>query len=199
MTGGFMGVGTPQELVSALLEANVQDITLIANDTAFVDAGIGPLIVNKRVKKVIASHIGTNPETGRQMISGEMEVELVPQGTLAERVRAGGSGLGGVLTPTGVGTVVEEGKEKITVDGREYLLEKPLRAEVALLKAYKADKAGNLIYHRSARNFNPLMALAADTVIVQVEQLVEVGEIDPDEVMTPGILVDKIYVQGGCQ
>jgi acetate CoA/acetoacetate CoA-transferase alpha subunit len=199
MAGGFMGVGTPQELVAAMLEANVKDITLIVNDTAFTDAGIGPLIVNKRVKKVIASHIGTNPETGRQMISGEMEVELVPQGTLAERVRAGGSGLGGVLTPTGVGTIVEEGKEKITVDGLEYLLEKPLRAEVALLKAYKADKAGNLIYHRSARNFNPLMALAADTVIVQVEQLVEVGEIDPDEVMTPGILVDKIYVQGGCQ
>ena len=199
MAGGFMGVGTPQELVTAMLEANVKDITLIANDTAFAETGVGPLIVNKRVKKVIASHIGTNPETGRQMIAGEMEVELVPQGTLAERVRAGGSGLGGVLTPTGVGTIVEEGKEKITVDGREYLLEKPLRAEVALLKAYKADKAGNLIFHRSARNFNPLMALAADTVIVQVEQLVEVGEIDPDEVMTPGILVDKIYVQGGCQ
>jgi acetate CoA/acetoacetate CoA-transferase alpha subunit len=197
MAGGFMGVGTPQELVTAMLETNVKDITLIANDTAFLETGVGPLIVNKRVKKVIASHIGTNPETGRQMIAGEMEVELVPQGTLAERVRAGGSGLGGVLTPTGVGTVVEEGKEKFTVDGREYLLEKPLRAEVALLKAFKADKAGNLIYHRSARNFNPLMALAADTVIVQVEQLVEVGEIDPDEVMTPGILVDKIYVQGG--
>ncbi|KLT18853.1 acetate CoA-transferase subunit alpha [Neobacillus vireti] len=199
MAGGFMGVGTPQELVSAMLEANVRDITLIANDTAFIETGVGPLIVNRRVKKVIASHIGTNPETGRQMIAGELEVELVPQGTLAERVRAGGSGLGGVLTPTGVGTVVEEGKEKITVDGREYLLEKPLRAEVALLKAYKADKAGNLIYHRSARNFNPLMALAADTVIVQVEQIVEIGDIDPDEVMTPGILVDKIFVQGGYQ
>jgi len=199
MAGGFMGVGTPQALVTAMLEADIKDITLIANDTAFIETGVGPLIVNKRVKKVIASHIGTNPETGRQMIAGEMEVELVPQGTLAERVRAGGAGLGGVLTPTGVGTVVEEGKEKITVDGREYLLEKPLRAEVALLKAYKADKAGNLIYHRSARNFNPLMALAADTVIVQVEQIVEIGEIDPDEVMTPGILVDKIFVQGGCQ
>jgi acetate CoA/acetoacetate CoA-transferase alpha subunit len=199
MAGGFMGVGTPQELVSAMLEANVKDITLIVNDTAFIETGVGPLIVNKRVKKVIASHIGTNPETGRQMIAGEMDVELVPQGTLAERLRAGGSGLGGVLTPTGIGTVVEEGKEKITVDGREYLLEKPLRAEVALLKAYKADKAGNLIYHRSARNFNPLMALAADMVIVQVEEIVEVGDIDPDEVMTPGILVDKIYVQGGCQ
>ena len=131
------------------------------------------------------------------MIAGELDVELVPQGTLAERVRAGGSGLGGVLTPTGVGTVVEEGKEKITVDGREYLLEKPLRADVALLKAYKADKAGNLVYHRSARNFNPIMAMAADTVIVEVEHIVEVGEIDPDEVMTPGILIDKIIVQGG--
>ncbi|PGY06955.1 acetate CoA-transferase subunit alpha [Bacillus sp. AFS031507] len=199
MAGGFMGVGTPQELVTAMLEADVKDLTLIANDTAFIGMGVGPLIVNKRVKKVIASHIGTNPETGKQMIAGELEVELVPQGTLAERVRAGGSGLGGVLTPTGVGTVVEEGKEKITVDGREYLLEKPLRAEVALLKAYKADKAGNLVYHRSARNFNPLMALAADLVIVQVEQIVEVGEIDPDEVMTPGILVDKIFVQGGSR
>jgi acetate CoA/acetoacetate CoA-transferase alpha subunit len=198
MAGGFMGVGTPQGLVSAILEAEVKDITLIVNDTAFIESGVGPLISNGRVKKVIASHIGTNPETGRQMIAGELDVELVPQGTLAERVRAGGSGLGGVLTPTGVGTVVEEGKEKITVDGREFLLEKPLRAEVALLKAYKADKAGNLIYHRSARNFNPLMALAADLVIVQVEQVVEIGEIDPDEVMTPGILVDKIFVQGGC-
>jgi acetate CoA/acetoacetate CoA-transferase alpha subunit len=197
MAGGFMGVGTPQELVTALLDSNVKDITLIANDTAFIESGVGPLIVNRRVKKVIASHIGTNPETGKQMIAGELDVELVPQGTLAERVRCGGSGLGGVLTPTGVGTVVEEGKEKITVDGRVYLLEKPLRAEVALLKAYKADKAGNLVYNRSARNFNPLMALAADLVIVQVEQLVEIGEIDPDDVMTPGILVDKIFVQGG--
>ncbi|WP_342429451.1 acetate CoA-transferase subunit alpha [Neobacillus sp. FSL H8-0543] len=199
MAGGFMGVGTPQDLISAMLEGDIKDITLIANDTAFIDSGVGPLIVNHRVKKVIASHIGTNPETGRQMIAGELDVELVPQGTLAERVRAGGAGLGGILTPTGVGTVVEEGKEKLTVDGREYLLEKPLRAEVALLKAYKADKAGNLVYHRSARNFNPFMALAADLVIVQVEKVVEIGEIDPDDVMTPGILIDKIYVQGGNQ
>jgi acetate CoA/acetoacetate CoA-transferase alpha subunit len=198
MAGGFMGVGTPQGLIAAMLAADVKDITLIANDTAFTETGVGPLIVSRKVKKVIASHIGTNPETGRQMIAGEMDVELVPQGTLAERVRAGGSGLGGVLTPTGVGTVVEEGKVKMVVDGREYLLEKPLRAEIALLKAHKADQAGNLIYHRSARNFNPLMALAADLVIVQVDELVEIGNIDPDEVMTPGILVDKIFVQGGC-
>jgi acetate CoA/acetoacetate CoA-transferase alpha subunit len=197
MAGGFMGVGTPQDLVDVMLEKEVKDITLIANDTAFIETGVGPLISNRQVKKVIASHIGTNPETGRQMIAGEMDVELVPQGTLAERVRAGGSGLGGVLTPTGVGTVVEEGKEKITVDGREYLLEKPLRADVAILRAHKADKAGNLVYHRSARNFNPLMALAADVVIAQVDKILEVGEIDPDEVMTPGILVDKILLKGG--
>ncbi|WP_232700011.1 acetate CoA-transferase subunit alpha [Brevibacillus daliensis] len=197
MVGGFMGVGTPETLVSAVDQSDVKDITLIANDTAFIETGVGPLVVNKKCKKVITSHIGTNPETGRQMIAGELDVELVPQGTLAERIRAGGSGLGGILTPTGVGTAVEEGKEKIKVDGREYLLEKPLRADVALLKAFKADKAGNLVYHSSARNFNPLMAMAADTVIVEVEHIVEVGEIAPDEVITPGILVDKIIVQGG--
>jgi acetate CoA/acetoacetate CoA-transferase alpha subunit len=148
------------------------------------------------VKKIIASHIGTNPETGRQMIAGETVVELVPQGTLAERIRAGGAGLGGILTPTGLGTVVEEGKEKLLVNGKEYLLELPLRADIALLKAYKADKAGNLIYRQSARNFNPIMALAADLVIVEVEEVVEVGEIKPDEVMTPGILVDKVVCCG---
>lgn len=197
MIGGFLGVGTPEHLVAKLLEVNVKNLTIIANDTAFPDIGVGQLVVNKRVKKTITSHIGTNPETGRQMIAEEMEVELVPQGTLAERVRAGGAGLGGVLTPTGIGTVVEEGKQKIEVDGREFLLEKPLRAEVALLKAYKADKAGNLVFHQSARNFNPLMALAADLVIVEVEELVEIGDLDPDSIMTPGILVDKIFVQGG--
>lgn len=191
-----MGVGTPENLVSALMESNAKDLTLIVNDTAFPETGVGPLILNKLIKKVIVSHIGTNPETGRQMIANELDVELVPQGTLAERVRAGGSGLGGVLTPTGVGTVVAEKKETIVVDGREYLLEKPLRADVALLKAFKADKAGNLVYHRSARNFNPLMALAADLVIAQVEEIVEIGEIDPDDVVTPGILIDKILVQG---
>jgi acetate CoA/acetoacetate CoA-transferase alpha subunit len=196
MAGGFMGVGTPENLIAALMESNARDLTLIVNDTAFPETGVGPLIVSKRIKKVIVSHIGTNPETGKQMIANELDVELVPQGTLAERVRAGGSGLGGVLTPTGVGTVVAEKKETIVVDGREYLLEKPIHAEIALLKAYKADKAGNLVYHRSARNFNPLMALAADVVIAQVEEIVEIGEIDPDDVVTPGILVDKILVQG---
>jgi acetate CoA/acetoacetate CoA-transferase alpha subunit len=196
MIGGFLAVGTPTVLVNALLETGVSDLTLIGNDTAFPDSGVGVLVVNKRVKKAIVSHIGTNPETGRQMMAGEMQVDLVPQGTLAERIRAAGAGLGGVLTPTGVGTIVEEGKQKLTVDGKEYLLEKPLKADLALIKAKKADKAGNLIYNKSARNFNPVMALAADLVIVEVEELVEVGQLDPDEVMTPGILVDKIIVSG---
>lgn len=196
MVGGFMGVGAPTSLIRILVDRGVKELTLITSDTATPDTGVGPLIVNRQVKKIIASHIGTNPETGRQMIAGETIVELVPQGTLAERIRAGGAGLGGILTPTGLGTVVEEGKEKLMVDGKEYLLELPLRADIALLKAYKADKAGNLIYRQSARNFNPIMALAADLVIAEVEEVVEVGEMMPDEVMTPGILIDKVVCCG---
>ncbi|MBP9642052.1 MAG: acetate CoA-transferase subunit alpha [Budvicia sp.] len=192
MVGGFMGVGTPPNLVEALLNSGVKDLTLIANDTAFVDTGIGPLIVNGRVKKVIASHIGTNPETGRQMIAGELDVELVPQGTLIERIRCGGAGLGGFLTPTGVGTVVEEGKQKITIDGTEYLLELPLRADLALIQAHQSDRQGNLTYQLTARNFNPLIALAADLVMAEPDSLVEVGDIAPDAVMTPAALIDHI-------
>jgi acetate CoA/acetoacetate CoA-transferase alpha subunit len=199
MIGGFLGVGTPDMLVQAILNKEVKEITLIANDTGFVDKGVGPLVVKRLVKQVIASHIGTNAETGKQMINKQLSVELVPQGTLAERIRCGGSGLGGVLTTTGIGTIVEENKEKIWVDGVEYLLEKALRADIALLKAKKADRAGNLIYDKSARNFNPIMALAADLVIVEVDELVEIGEIDPDEVMTPGVLVDQIVCIGGCK
>lgn len=195
MIGGFLGVGTPHAIVDALVKSGVKDLTIIANDTATPDLGIGKLIVNRQVKKVIATHIGTNPETGRQMIQEEIEVELVPQGTLAERIRAGGSGLGGILTPTGVGTVVEEGKEVMSINGKQYLLELPIRADFALINAYKADKAGNLVYRRSAKNFNPIMALAADEVVAEVQQLVEVGEIDPDDVITPGILVDNIVVK----
>lgn len=198
MIGGFLGVGTPDALVQAILDKGIKDITLIANDTAFVDKGIGPLVVNRQVKQVIASHIGTNAATGKQMIAKELLVELVPQGTLAERIRCGGAGLGGVLTPTGLGTIVEENKQKLCVDGVEYLLEKPLRADVALLRGKKADKAGNLIYDKSARNFNPIMAMAADIVIAEVDEIVENGEIDPDEVITPGILIDKILCSGGC-
>ncbi len=196
MCGGFMGIGTPEALVSELLDCGVRNLTLIGNDTAFPESGVGPLIVHKRVRKLIASHIGTNPETGRQMIALELEVELAPQGTLAERIRCGGAGLGGVLTETGVGTLVAEGKSKLTFEGIEYLVERPLRADIALLKARKADRAGNLLYEKTARNFNPLMAMAADLVIVEVDELVEVGTLDPEIVVTAGVVVDKIVVVG---
>ena len=192
MIGGFLGVGTPEIFIDELIKREIKDLTIIANDTSFVDKGLGRLIESIQVKKVIASHIGTNPETGRQMNEKEMEVELVPQGTLAERVRSGGTGLGGVLTPTGLGTMVEEGKQKIEVDGITYLLETALRADVALLLGHKVDKKGNTIYDKSARNFNPLMAMAADTVIMLAENLVEVGDIDAEHIITPGILVDYI-------
>lgn len=195
MIGGFLAVGTPETLINGLLQKSTDKLTVIANDTGTPEKGIGKLVVNNRLSRVIVSHIGTNPETGRKMNNGELNVELVPQGTLAERIRAGGAGLGGILTPTGIGTLVANGKEIIKVDDRDYLLEKPLKADVALLKAYKADTAGNLVYHRSARNFNPLMATAAAVVIVEAETIVEVGQIGPDEVMTPGILVYWI-VQG---
>lgn len=197
MVGGFGGVGTSTTIIDALIEKGVKNLTLITNDTAVPEFAHGKMIVNKQIKKLIGSHIGTNPETGRQMLAGELEVELVPQGTFAEKIRAGGAGLGGVLTPTGVGTLVEEGKQKLIVDGREYLLEKPLRADFAVLFAHKADKNGNLVFRRASRNFNPMMALAADKVLVEVEELVEVGEIDPDEVMVPGVVVDRIVLKGG--
>jgi acetate CoA/acetoacetate CoA-transferase alpha subunit len=201
MIGGFLTCGTPCKLVDALVEKGVKDLTIIANDTGFASdtefakAGIGKLVVNKQVKKLIASHIGTNRETGNQMNSGEMEVTLVPQGTLAERIRAAGAGLGGILTPTGVGTVIEEGKEKIEIDGKEYLLELPLKADVALLLGHTVDKSGNIVYRGATRNFNALMATAADLVIVEAENLVEVGEIDQNHVVTPGLFVD--YIVGG--
>ncbi len=192
--GGFMGVGTPLGLVAALHDSKASRLTLIGNDTAAPTTGVGPLVASGQASKVIVSHIGTNPMTGRKMIAGEIEVDLVPQGTLIERIRCGGSGLGGVLTPTGVGTVVEEGKQKLTVNGRDYLLELPLRADIAIIKAKRADRAGNLVYERAARNFNPIIAMAADLVIAEVEEVVEIGEIDPDMVMTPAALVDKVVL-----
>ena len=195
MVGGFLGCGTPQSLVDQVLAQGTKDLTLVCNDTAFPDAGVGKLVVSRQFKKVIVSHIGTNPETGRQMNAGELDVDLVPPGTLAERIRSAGFGLGGILTPTGVGTPVEAGKQKLTIDGKDYLLELPIKADVALVKAYKADKAGNLVFRKAARNFNPLMATAADLVIVEAQNIVEIGEIDPDEVMTPGIFVNYL-VQG---
>lgn len=192
MFGGFMGVGTPARLVAALLDSGVKALTLIGNDTAFVDTGVGPLIASGRVQKVIASHIGTNPETGRRMIAGEMAVELVPQGTLIERIRCGGAGLGGVLTPTGVGTVVEEGKQRFSLHDADYLLELPLRADVALIQAHTADHAGNLTYRLSARNFNPLIALAADRVFAEAEHIVAIGDLSPENIVTPGALIDHL-------
>lgn len=195
MVGGFLANGTPEALIDALVEKGVKNLTLICNDTGFVDKGIGKMVVNHQFKKIIASHVGTNKETANQMNSGETIVDLVPQGTLAERVRCGGTGLGGVLTPTGIGTEIEEGKQKITVDGQDYLLETPLHADVALLFASTVDKKGNMIFNKSMKNFNPMMAMAADTVIVQAGNIVEIGEINPDHVMTSGIFVD--YIVGG--
>jgi len=192
MIGGFMGVGTPERLVNELVRQGKNGLTVIANDTALPGVGIGKLVSADALRKVIASHIGLNPETQRKMLAGDIEVELVPQGTLIERIRAGGYGLGGVLTPTGVGTVVEEGKRKIEVEGREYLLETPLRADFALLHAFLSDYQGNLTYALTARNFNPVIAMAADTVIADAEHVVPVGMISPDHVMTPAPLVDYL-------
>ncbi len=195
MIGGFLGNGSPHAIIEAMLQTPLQGLTIIANDSAFPDNGIGRLVTADRVKTLIASHIGTNAGSGQRMHSGAMEVQLVPQGTLAERIRSAGAGLGGFLTPTGVGTDVQKGKQTLTVDGREYLLELPLRARVALVKAQKGDKAGNLVYSKSARNFNPLMATAAEIVIAEVEEIVEIGAIDPDQVHTPGIFIDYLVQQ----
>lgn len=192
MVGGFLGTGSPDLLVDKIIEKGIKNLTLIANDTSFPDKNIGRMVVEKNVSKVVVSHIGTNPETGRQMNAGELEVVLVPQGTLAEQVRAAGAGLGGILTPTGIGTVVEEGKEIVVVDGKSFILEKPIRADVAIIKALKVDKKGNCLFDKAARNFNPLMAMAADVVIVEADEIVAVGDIDPDHVMTPHIFVNYI-------
>lgn len=191
MMGGFLGCGTAHKCVDELLKLGTKNLTMIGNDTAMADYSYGKLVVNKQIKKLIATHIGTNKETGRQMSAGELEVELVPQGTLAERIRASRSGLGGVLVSTGIGTSVAEGKEVIKVDGKEYLLEKPLKANVALVYATYADKYGNLAYDGTTRNFNALMAMAADLVIVEVEQVLD-SALDPNRVVVPFVAVDYI-------
>jgi len=192
MIGGFMGVGSPDRLIDELVRQGRRNLQVIANDTALPGVGIGKLVDAKAVHKVVASHIGLNPETQRQMLAGELEVELVPQGTLIERIRAAGHGLGGVLTPTGVGTVVEEGKRKIEVDGRTYLLETALHADFALVQAFMSDYLGNLVYALTARNFNPVIAMAGKQVIAEAEQIVPVGMISPDHVVTPAVLVDHL-------
>src|SRR3954454_10033921 len=192
LIGGFMAVGTPVRLIDEIVRQGKRDLTVISNDTAMPGIGIGKLISAKLVRKVVASHIGLNPETQQQMMAGELQVDLVPQGTLAERIRAGGFGLGGILTATGIGTIAEEGKQRIAVDGRDYLLEPALRADFALVHAFIADYLGNLQYALTARNFNPLMAMAAETVVVQAENSVPVGVVAPDPVMTPAPVVDYL-------
>jgi acetate CoA/acetoacetate CoA-transferase alpha subunit len=192
MIGGFMGVGTPERVIDELVRQGKRELTVIANDNALPGVGIGKLVSAGLVRKTMASHIGLNPETQKKLLAGEMEVELVPQGTLIERIRAAGYGLGGVLTPTGVGTVVEEGKQRIEIDGRPFLLETALRADFALVQAFLADYIGNLQYALTARNFNPVIAMAADTVLVEAENIVPVGVIAPDHVMTPAPIVDYL-------
>lgn len=196
MIGGFMGVGTPERVVDELVRQGKRNLTVIANDTASPGRGIGKLVDSGLISRTIASHIGLNPETQRQMIAGTMIVELIPQGTLIERIRASGCGLGGILTPTGVGTMVEEGKQRIEIEGKSYLLETPLRADFALINAFLADYVGNLSYALTARNFNPVIAMAADTTIVTADHIVPVGLIAPDHVVTPAPLVDYLIANG---
>lgn len=195
MVGGFLGCGAPLRIMEALAESGVKNLTLIANDTAFPDRSLGLLVVKGAVSKLIVSHVGTNPVTGEKMNSGEIEVEFSPQGTLIERIRAKGAGLGGVLTPTGLGTIIAEGKEVINIDGKDYLLEKPLGADLAILGASVADESGNLVHHGTTQNFNPLIAMAADKVIVEADKVVPVGSIAPENVHTPAIFTDHIYVK----
>jgi acetate CoA/acetoacetate CoA-transferase alpha subunit len=195
MIGGFMGVGSPERLIDAIVARRVAGLTVIANDTALPGRGIGKLISAGLVRHVIASHIGLNPETQAKMMSGEISCELAPQGSLIERIRAGGMGLGGILTPTGVGTDVENGKRVLEVEGKRYLLETPLTADFALVGAWQADYVGNLSYLLTAQNFNPIVALAGRTVIAEAESIVPVGVIPPDAVRTPGVLVDHLLIR----
>ncbi len=192
MIGGFMAVGTPERIIDEIVRQEKRELIVIANDTAAPGRGIGKLIGAKLVRKVIVSHIGLNPETQKQMMDGELEVELVPQGTLVERIRAGGHGLGGILTQTGIGTSVENGKQRVEVGGKTYLLETALRADFALVHAFLADYLGNLSYALTARNFNPVIAMAADIVIANADNIVPVGVISPDHVVTPAPIVDYL-------
>ncbi len=192
MIGGFLGVGSANKVLKGIHDAGIKNLTIIGNDTACVDKGVGILVANHQVKKAIVSHIGTNPETIAQLNSKELEIEFVPQGTLAERIRCGGAGLGGVLTPTGLGTVVAEGKRVINVDGKDYLLELPIHADIALLGATVGDETGNLVFKGTTQNFNPMMAMAADVVIAEIENIVKVGEIAPEAIHTQNIFVDYI-------
>ncbi|MFJ7939126.1 CoA transferase subunit A [Peribacillus sp. NPDC096622] len=197
MYGGFGGVGTPPTLVQGILDKGVKELTLIGNDTGFPDIGIGRLVTAERAKKVIASHIGSNPNAGTLMTEGKLQVEFSPQGTLAERIRAGGVGLGGIFVDVGIGTIAEEGKDKIVIEGKEYLVETALTAEVSIVHAKKADSLGNLVYDKTACNFNPLVAMAGAFTIAEVEEIVPAGELDPECIATPGIYVDMVIPTKG--
>lgn len=197
MFGDWHGELSAEEIITGLLEKGVKDIDAIAVSGGMPDQGLGRLIVEHRVKSLATTHIGLNPVARDQMFAGELDVEFIPQGTFAERIRCGGAGLGGCLTPTGVGTDVEKGKQKLTIDGKEYLLELPLHADVALIKAWKADTAGNIKFRLTGRATNSYMAFAADTVIVEVEELVEVGELGPDEIDVAAPIIDMVYVRTG--
>ncbi|NFH70755.1 CoA transferase subunit A [Clostridium botulinum] len=197
MTAGFLGIGTPLKMINALSETNVKDLTLIQPVSAHPGEthDVGKLVANKQLKKFVGSHIGTCPEIQEQYNAGTLEVEFIPMGTIVECIRAGGAGLGAVITPTGLGTEIEKGRDKLNIDGKEYLVFPPIKADVALIKGYKADKFGNIVYRGTTKGTNTIMALAADLVIAEVDEIVEVGEISPESVGTPGILVD-IVVQG---
>ena len=208
MFGGFIGCGNPHRVIAALVEIGTQNLCMICNDGSLIHGpdgseyyGVAKLIHNKQVRKMYCSHIGTNPEVANQMIEGTLEVELIPQGSFAEMIRAGGSGLGGVLTPAGLSTIVQEAEHVhsvVEIDGKKYLLERPLRADFAVLYGYRVDRAGNIWYKGTTRNFNPLMAMAADTVIVEAENIVEIGDIEPENVVTPGVLIDYVASWRSC-
>jgi 3-oxoacid CoA-transferase subunit A len=199
LSGGFGLCGNPENLISAILKKGTKNLTIVSNNCGTTELGLGVLLKSRQVKKMISSYVGENKEFERQYLAGELEVELNPQGTLAERIRAGGAGLGGFFTLTGVGTKIAEGKETRVIDGREYVLEKPLRGDFAIVRAWKADKWGNLVFRKTARNFGPMMCTAAKVTIVETEQLVEVGQIEPDQVHVPSIYVQRIFVGGGYQ
>ncbi|MEQ1907854.1 MAG: CoA transferase subunit A [Vicinamibacterales bacterium] len=194
LMGGFGLCGIPEKLIDALHARGTRDLTVISNNAGVDDLGIGVLLRTRQVRKMVATYVGENKEFERQFLTGELEVELVPQGTFAERIRAGGAGIGGFFTPTGYGTLVAEGKETRIINGRPFVFEQPITADFAFVRAWKADRLGNLVYHRTARNFNPVMATAARVTIAEVEHLVEPGELGPDEVVTPGIYVNHVVV-----
>ncbi|HNX37166.1 MAG TPA: CoA transferase subunit A [Candidatus Cloacimonadota bacterium] len=194
LIGGFLAVGAPENLIDAIVENNTQNLHMVVIASDYENRGIGKLVVNHLVKTAQVSHLGTNKEIQNQMNSGELSIEIIPQGTLMERVRAHGAGLGGILTPTGLGTIVAEGKQVLTVNEKEYLLETAIGGDIALIRAYKADKHGNLIYRKTARNSNPIMAMSGKITIAEVDEIVEIGEIDPEDVITPGVFVNYLVL-----